>query len=94
MEVRFVPDIEQEAFIRNAIESGRLYRPEDAMQEAMALWNERERYRSEILAAIDEAEVSIAEGRSRRVTSRAESVDLAEAIKKRCLDRLTASKQR
>jgi len=41
MEVRLTPD--QEAFVRQAIESGRLPRAEDAVEEALSLWEERER---------------------------------------------------
>jgi putative addiction module CopG family antidote len=51
MEVRLTPD--QEAFVRQAIESGRLHRAEDAVEEALRLWEERERTRAEILAAVD-----------------------------------------
>jgi putative addiction module CopG family antidote len=49
MNVNISPD--QKAFIREAIESGRFRSEEDALQEALALWEERERARSEILAA-------------------------------------------
>ena len=66
MNVDLTPD--QQAFIRRAIDSGRFHREEEAVQEALALWEERERRRAEILAALDEAEASLAggEGRSRR----------------------------
>jgi Arc/MetJ-type ribon-helix-helix transcriptional regulator len=37
----------QEAFIRQAIESGRFHREEDAVREALSLWEERERKRAE-----------------------------------------------
>ncbi len=60
MEVHLTPD--QEAFIRQAIESGRLQHQEDAVKEALALWEERERTRAEILASLDEAEASLARG--------------------------------
>ncbi len=60
MEVQLTP--EQKAFIRQAIESGRLQREEDAVQEALSLWEERERRRLEILAAVDKAEASLARG--------------------------------
>ena len=67
MEVQLTPD--QKAFIRLAIESGRLHGEEDAVQEALSLWEERERTRAEILAAVDAAEASLARAevaRSRR----------------------------
>ncbi|HYW39660.1 MAG TPA: hypothetical protein VE957_16235 [Terriglobales bacterium] len=38
---------DQKAFVRQAIESGRLHREEDAGQEALSLWEERERTRAE-----------------------------------------------
>ncbi len=41
MEVQLTPN--QEAFIRQAIQTGRLHRKEDAVQEAISLWEERER---------------------------------------------------
>jgi putative addiction module CopG family antidote len=61
MEVELTPD--QEAFIKQAIESGRLKRREDAVREALLLWEERERSRTELLTALDEAEADIGGGR-------------------------------
>jgi putative addiction module CopG family antidote len=66
MDVRLTPD--QEAFIREAIETGRFTRPEDAVQEALSLWEDRERARAEILAAVDAAEASLARGEGRTIT--------------------------
>ncbi len=60
MEVQFTP--EQEAFIREAIASGRLHRPEQAVQQALSLWERQERNRVEILAALDEAEADLQTG--------------------------------
>ena len=80
---------EQTEFIRKALESGRLQRPEDAVQEALTLWVERERRREEILAAIDEAEASLACGEGRIITH--ESMrQLAEEVHQRGLARLAA----
>jgi Arc/MetJ-type ribon-helix-helix transcriptional regulator len=85
MEVQLTPD--QKAFIRYAIESGRLHREEDAVQEALALWEERERTRVEILAAVDLAEASFARGEGCAVTH--ESMrELAGAVKQRGRSRL------
>ncbi len=90
MDVHFTPD--QEAFIREAIESGRLKSSEDAVQEALALWEERERRRAEILAAIDAADASLARGEGIVITE--ESMrDLAEEIKQRGLARLRAERE-
>ena len=87
MEVRLTPD--QEAFVRLAIETGRFHRPEDAVAEALSLWEERERTRAEILAAIDTAEESLARGEGRLITS--ESLrDLADEVKQRGRARLAA----
>jgi len=80
MEVHLTPD--QKAFIRQAIESGRFTRAEDAVEEALALWEERERKRAEILAAVDVAEASLARGEGRVLTQ--ESLqELAEKVKQR-----------
>jgi putative addiction module CopG family antidote len=48
MEVHLTPD--QEAFVRQAIQRGRLRHEEDAVKEALALWEERERARADFLA--------------------------------------------
>lgn len=90
MEVRLTPD--QKAFVRQAIESGRLVREEDAVKEALSLWEERERTRAEILAAVDEAEASLARGEGRTLTQ--ESMrELSEDVKRRGRARLAAEQQ-
>jgi putative addiction module CopG family antidote len=90
MEVHLTPD--QKAFIRQAIESGRLLREEDAVKEALSLWEERERKRAEILFAVDEAETSVAHGEERVVTQ--ESMrELAEDVKRRGRARLASEHQ-
>jgi Arc/MetJ-type ribon-helix-helix transcriptional regulator len=66
MEVQFTAD--QEALIREAIASGRYQTAEDAVREAMARWEESERARIEILAALDEAESDLEAGRYRDYT--------------------------
>jgi Arc/MetJ-type ribon-helix-helix transcriptional regulator len=87
MEVHLTPD--QKAFVRQAIESGRLNREEDAVQEALSLWEERERTRAEILTAVDLAEASIARGQGRAITQ--ESMrQLAGQVKQRGRNRLAA----
>jgi putative addiction module CopG family antidote len=87
MEVNLTPD--QKAFVRHAIESGRLQHEEDAVREALSLWEERERTRAEILAAVDEAETSLAGGEGRTITQ--ESMrELAESVKQRGRARLAA----
>jgi len=87
MEVQLTPD--QEAFVRQAIESGRLHREEEAVKEALALWEERERARVEILSAVDDAETSLACGDGRTITQ--ESMrELAAEVKQRGRHRLAA----
>jgi Arc/MetJ-type ribon-helix-helix transcriptional regulator len=54
MEVQLTPD--QMAFARQAIVSGRLHAEADAVHEVLALWEEREGTRAEILAAADRSE--------------------------------------
>jgi putative addiction module CopG family antidote len=85
MEVHLTPD--QEAFIREAIETGRFRCPEDAVAEALLLWEERERTRAEILAAVETAEASLARGEGRAITP--ESMQqLADEVKQRGRTRL------
>ena len=82
---------DQKAFIRQP-QSGRFSRAEEAIQEALSLWEERERRRAELLAAIDSAESSLKRGEGRALTP--DSVrELAEDIKKRGRLRLDVEKQ-
>lgn len=88
MEVHLTDD--QKAFIRQGVKTGRYASEEDALQEALSLWEERERRRAEILAAVDQAEASLARGEGRRITSREETTQLADDIKRRGRARLNA----
>ena len=89
MEINLTPD--QEAFVRQAIRSGRLRHKEDAVKEALALWEERERARAEFLATLDEADASGARGEGRIITP--ESMrELTEEIHQRGLAKLAAEK--
>ena len=60
MEVAFTAD--QEAFIRQAIASGRYRSPEDAVRDAMTRWEESERSRLRLLTAFNEAEADLEAG--------------------------------
>ena len=91
MEVQLTPD--QRAFVRQAIESGRLGREEDAVKEALSLWEDRERTRAEILFAVDEAEASLARGEGRRFTTHEDVKQLADDIKRRGMARLSAEQK-
>jgi putative addiction module CopG family antidote len=92
MEVMLTP--EQEAFIRDAIATGRLHRPEEALREALSLWEERERRRAEILASVESAESSLRRGEGRRVRNPEEVAELADDIKRRGAARLAAEKNK
>ncbi len=91
MIVDLTPD--QEAFVRDAIASGRLQAVEDAIREAMTLWERRERARAEILASVDAAEAALTRGEGRVITQ--ESMrDLASEVKQRGRARLAAEQTR
>lgn len=87
MKVDLTPD--QKAFVRQAIQSGRLQSEEDSIQEALRLWEDRERNRAEILAAVDVAEASLARGDGRTITQQSMR-ELAEDVKKRGRTRLAS----
>lgn len=90
MEVRLTP--QQEESIRRAVETGRIRSQEDALQEALSLWEERERKRAEFLSTLDDAKASLARGEGRIVTE--ESMrELAQAVKQRGLARVAAEQQ-
>ena len=85
------PTRDQEAFIRQALESGRIARPEDAVTEAMAMWEDRERRRAELLADLDTAEASLVRGAGVAITPTAVE-GLAASIKDRGRSRLAAER--
>jgi Arc/MetJ-type ribon-helix-helix transcriptional regulator len=87
MEVQLTPD--QKAFVRRAVESGRLHSEEQAVQEVLGLWEERERGRVAFLATLDEARASLARGEGRVITQ--ESMrQLSAEVKERGRARLIA----
>ena len=87
MEVQLTSD--QRAFVRQAIESGRFEGEEDAVKEALALWEERERQRAEFLLSLADAQASLERGEGLVVTE--ESIrELAEEVKQRGRARLLA----
>ena len=89
MNVELTPD--QRAFVQKAIESGRFSREEEAVQEALSLWEDRERRRLEIVAMIDEAEASLARGEGREFTKETTQA-LADEIKERLRRRIAAER--
>jgi putative addiction module CopG family antidote len=89
MEVRLTPD--QEAFVRQGIAAGRFQSEADAVAEALALWEERERRRAEILAAVDLADASLDRGEG-IIVSEESMRELAEDVKRRGRARLEAER--
>jgi len=87
MEIHLTP--EQKAFACRAIESGRLHSEQDAVQEALALWEERERQRAEFLLTLDDAKTSLARGKGRVITPEPMQ-QLAQEVKERGRARLLA----
>jgi putative addiction module CopG family antidote len=83
---------DQREFIRQTIETGKFHRAEDAVREALLLWEERERRRAEILAAVDTAEASLSRGEGRAVTQQSMR-ELASEVKQRGRLRLDAEQQ-
>ena len=88
MEIQLTPD--QQAFVRQAIQSGRLQHEEAAIKEALSLWEARERCRLEILLAVDRAETSLSRGEGRIVSSPEQVDRLANDIRTRGIARLKA----
>jgi putative addiction module CopG family antidote len=87
MEVQLTSD--QKAFARRAVESGRLRSEEEAVREALILWEERERRRVAFLAPLDDARASLARGEGRVITQ--ESMrELAAEVRERGRARLIA----
>ena len=87
MDVQLTPD--QKAFARRAIESGRLHSEQDSVQEALALWEERERQRTEFLLTLDDAKASLARGEG-RIIKQESMQQLAQEVKERGRARLLA----
>jgi Arc/MetJ-type ribon-helix-helix transcriptional regulator len=87
MDVELTSD--QKAFARQAIENGRLHSEEEAVREALALWEERERQRAVFLLTLEEAKHSLAGGGGRVVTQESMRA-LAEEVKERGRARLAA----
>ena len=90
MDIRPTPA--QELLIRRVIEAGRFANAEDVMRDALALWEERERRRAEILASVHKAKASIAQGEGRVITEES-MAELADDVHQRGLARLAAEKR-
>jgi putative addiction module CopG family antidote len=87
MEVELTSD--QRAFARQAVETGRLRSEDEVVEEALALWEERERRRFEFRATLDDARASLARGEGRVITP--ESMrELSAEVRERGRERLIA----
>jgi hypothetical protein len=91
MEVRGELSPDQEAFVRQAIQSGRLHDEREAVEEAFCLWEERERRRQELLASVSSARAAHALGDGRPLTE-ASMRELTDQVKARGRARLTAER--
>ena len=87
MEVTLTSD--QQAFARLAIATGRLHREEEAVIEALALWEERERKRIEFLTSMKEAHTSLARREGRPLNEQSMQ-ELSTSVKQRGRARLAA----
>jgi len=92
MEVHLTDD--QKALLRQGIESGRYRSEEDALREALSLWEERERCLAEIRPDLEIAEAQAARGEGRWINSREESAQLVQEIHERGMARLAAANNR
>jgi len=59
---------DRRAFACHAVEIGRLRSEEDAVEEALALWEERERRRVELRSTLDDAHAQLARGKGLPIT--------------------------
>jgi putative addiction module CopG family antidote len=89
MNIELTPD--QRAFVQKAIETGRFGHEEEAIREALALWEKRERRRLEIIAMIDEADASLARGDGRAFTKESTPA-LVDEIKQRLRRRIATER--
>ena len=78
---------EQQAFVDLALSDGRLRSKEEAVAQALALWEERERQRIAFLATLTDARTSLAHGEGRELTEEGLR-DLARSVKERGRARL------
>jgi Arc/MetJ-type ribon-helix-helix transcriptional regulator len=74
---------EQQAFVRIAVADGRVHSEEEAVQQALALWEERERVRLDFISTLDQARASLARGEGRTLSSEDDFQQFAALIKQR-----------
>jgi putative addiction module CopG family antidote len=78
----------QASFIDLGIQEGRFRNPEDAIREALAQWEKRERARVELLDSLDAAEEALDAGEGEEYTLETLS-SLVESIQARGATRLS-----
>jgi len=67
MQIQLTP--EQSSFVELGIQEGRFRNSEEAVRQALALWEKRERARVELLASLDLAEHSLDAGEGESYTA-------------------------
>lgn len=80
MQVQLTP--EQSSFVDLGIQQGRFRNSEEAVRQALALWEKRERARVELLASLDLAEESLDAGEGETYTD-ATLHELVDSVAKR-----------
>ncbi len=86
MQIQLTP--EQNSFVELGIQEGRFRNSEEAVRQALALWEKRERVRVELLASLDLAEQSLDAGEGESYT--AETLhELTRAVQQRGKARLS-----
>lgn len=91
MDITLTPG--QEVFVRQAIKQGRLSCPEDAVAEALLLWEERETARAAFRASLDEASAALDRGEGLVITTPEAMEAAARETKQRLRARLAAEAQ-
>ncbi len=84
MQVELTPA--QNSFVALGIQEGRFRDSDEAVRQALALWEKRERARIELLASLDLAEQSLDAGEGETYTGETLS-KLVESVKERGLAR-------
>jgi len=88
--IELTPD--QIALARSAVQAGRLQSEEDAIHEALGLWEQRERERIAFEASLDDARTSLAGGEGREITPESSKrlvLDVAARGRQRLLAEIT-----
>ena len=89
MQIQLSP--EQSSFVELGIQQGRFRDPEEAMQQALSLWIERERLRLELLAEIEAGDNSPRENDT-ILDSDEEIADFLTGVEQRGLAKLSSGK--